>query len=299
MLVFGHWTSDWRPALKIKVIGVVGAGTMGHGITQVALQAGFQILLGDVITDVLESAGDRIASGLTKGVEKGKFTEAEKEEMLKNLRLTTTLSDFTPSDFVIEAVTEDFAQKKALFEQLDQICKPDVILATNTSSIPITKIAATTSRPSSVIGMHFFNPVPLTQVVEVVRGLATGEETVAITRHLVERLGKTPIEAGDSPGFISSRIIGTMINEAIYALMEGVGSAEAIDTVMKLGANQPMGPLALADFIGLDVCLALMRTLHEGLGDPKYRPCPLLVRMVEAGYLGRKTGRGFYVYEKG
>ncbi|MFQ5533166.1 MAG: 3-hydroxyacyl-CoA dehydrogenase family protein, partial [Candidatus Methylomirabilales bacterium] len=285
--------------MKIKVIGVVGAGTMGHGITQVALQAGYQILLGDVITDVLESARDRIASGLAKGVEKGKFTEGEMEEMLKNLRLTTALSDFALSDFVIEAVTEDFARKKTLFEQLDQICRPDVILATNTSSIPITKIAATTSRPSSVIGMHFFNPVPLTQVVEVVRGLATGEETVSITRHLVERLGKTPIEAGDSPGFISSRIIGTMINEAIYALMEGVGSAEAIDTVMKLGANQPMGPLALADFIGLDVCLALMRTLHEGLGDPKYRPCPLLVRMVEAGYLGRKTGRGFYIYEKG
>lgn len=285
--------------MKIKVIGVVGAGTMGHGITQVALQAGYQILLGDVITDVLESARDRIASGLAKGVEKGKFTEGEMEEMLKNLRLTTALSDFALSDFVIEAVTEDFARKKTLFEQLDQICRPDVILATNTSSIPITKIAATTSRPSSVIGMHFFNPVPLTQVVEVVRGLATGEETVSITRHLVERLGKTPIEAGDSPGFISSRIIGTMINEAIYALMEGVGSAEAIDTVMKLGTNQPMGPLALADFIGLDVCLALMRTLHEGLGDPKYRPCPLLVRMVEAGYLGRKTGRGFYIYEKG
>lgn len=285
--------------MKIKVIGVVGAGTMGHGITQVALQAGYQILLGDVITDVLESARDRIASGLAKGVEKGKFTEGEMEEMLKNLRLTTALSDFALSNFVIEAVTEDFARKKTLFEQLDQICRPDVILATNTSSIPITKIAATTSRPSSVIGMHFFNPVPLTQVVEVVRGLATGEETVSITRHLVERLGKTPIEAGDSPGFISSRIIGTMINEAIYALMEGVGSAEAIDSVMTLGANQPMGPLALADFIGLDVCLALMRTLHEGLGDPKYRPCPLLVRMVEAGYLGRKTGRGFYIYEKG
>ncbi|MFQ5881561.1 MAG: 3-hydroxyacyl-CoA dehydrogenase family protein [Candidatus Methylomirabilales bacterium] len=285
--------------MEIKVVGVVGAGTMGHGITQVALQAGLQVLLRDVAMGILERAQSRIASGLAKGVEKGKFTETEIEKMLKSLTLTTALSEFSAADFVIEAVTEDFPLKKTIFEELDRVCRPEVILATNTSSISITKLAATTSHPSRVIGMHFFNPVALMQLVEIIRGLATGEKTVAVTRQLAERLGKRPVEANDYPGFIANRILMPMINEAIYARMEGVGTAEAIDTVMQLGANHPMGPLALADLIGLDVCLAVMRTLCEGLGDPKYRPCPLLIQMVDAGYLGRKAGRGFYSYEHG
>ncbi|MCZ6550507.1 MAG: 3-hydroxybutyryl-CoA dehydrogenase [candidate division NC10 bacterium] len=283
--------------MDIKVIGVIGAGTMGHGIAQVALQAGFQVLLGDVAKDILEKARSRIAFGLAKGVEKGKFSETQKEEMFKNLTLATTLADFAAADFVIEAVAEDFSIKKDVLGELDRVCRPEVILATNTSSISITKIAATTSRPSRVIGMHFFNPVLLMRLLEIIRGLATEEKTVAVTRQLAERLGKIPVEANDSPGFLANRILIPMINEAIYALMEGVGTAEAIDTVMKLGANHPMGPLALADLVGLDVCLAVLRTLHEGFGDSKYRPCPLLVRMVEAGFLGQKTGRGFYSYE--
>ncbi len=284
--------------MEIKVIGVVGAGTMGHGIAQVALQGGFQVLLEDVAKDILERARNRIAAGLSKGVEKGKLTEVQKEEMLKNLTLTTALSDCAPADFVIEAVAEDFSVKKGVFEELDRVCRPEVILATNTSSIPITKIASSTSSPARVIGMHFFNPVPIMRLVEIIRGFATEEETVAITRQLAERLGKTSVEANDYPGFLANRIILPMINEAIYALMEGIGTAEAIDTVMKLGANHPMGPLALADLIGLDVCLAVMQTLQDGFGEPKYRPCPLLVRMVDAGFLGQKTGRGFYTYEK-
>lgn len=283
--------------MDIKVIGVIGAGTMGHGIAQVALQAGFQVLLGDVAKDILEKARSRIAFGLAKGVEKGKFSETQKEEMFKNLTLASTLADFAAADFVIEAVAEDFSIKKDVLGELDRVCRPEVILATNTSSISITKIAATTSRPSRVIGMHFFNPVLLMRLLEIIRGLATEEKTVAVTRQLAERLGKIPVEANDSPGFLANRILIPMINEAIYALMEGVGTAEAIDTVMKLGANHPMGPLALADLVGLDVCLAVLRTLHEGFGDSKYRPCPLLVRMVEAGFLGQKTGRGFYSYE--
>ena len=283
--------------MDIKVIGVIGAGTMGHGIAQVALQAGFQVLLGDVAKDILEKARSRIAFGLAKGMEKGKFSETQKEEMFKNLTLATTLADFAAADFVIEAVAEDFSIKKDVLGELDRVCRPEVILATNTSSISITKIAATTSRPSRVIGMHFFNPVLLMRLLEIIRGLATEEKTVAVTRQLAERLGKIPVEANDSPGFLANRILIPMINEAIYALMEGVGTAEAIDTVMKLGANHPMGPLALADLVGLDVCLAVLRTLHEGFGDSKYRPCPLLVRMVEAGFLGQKTGRGFYSYE--
>jgi 3-hydroxybutyryl-CoA dehydrogenase len=283
--------------MDIKVIGVVGAGTMGHGIAQVALQGGFPVLLQDVGLEILDRARDRIAFGLAKGVEKRKFAEAEKDEMLRQLTLTTTLSDLAGADFVIEAAPEDFEVKKTIFEALDRICRPGIVLATNTSSLSITKIAAATSRPPKVIGMHFFNPAPLMQLVEIIRGLATEENTIAVTRQLAERLGKTAVEASDSPGFIANRILMPMINEAICALMEGVGSAEAIDTVMKLGANHPMGPLALADFIGLDVVLAVMRALWEGLGDPKYRPCPLLVRMVDAGYLGRKTGRGFYAYE--
>lgn len=283
--------------MDIKVIAVVGGGTMGHGITQVALQAGLQVLLGDVAKDILERAKSRITFGLAKGVEKGKLTEAQKGEMLKNLTLTTTLSDCADADFVIEAVAENFSVKKGVFEELDRACRPEVILATNTSSISITKIASTTSAPSRVIGMHFFNPVPIMRLVEIIPGFATEEKTVAVTHQLAQRIGKTPVQATDFPGFLANRIILPMINEAIYALMEGVGTAEAIDNVMKLGANHPMGPLTLADLIGLDVCLAILQTLHEGFGEPKYGPCPLLVRMVEAGFLGRKTGRGFYTYE--
>lgn len=284
--------------MEIKVIGIVGAGTMGHGIAQVALQAGFQVLLGDVTPDILAKAQTRIAFGIGKGVEKGKFSEEQKDEMLKSLIPITALADFAPADFIIEAVTEDFLIKKRIFEELDRMVRSEVILATNTSSIPVSKIGATTSSPSRVIGMHFFNPAPLMRLVEVIRGLATGQETVTFTRQLVERLGKMPVEANDYPGFLANRILFPMINEAIYALMEGAGTAEAIDTVMKLGANHPMGPLALADFIGLDVCLAVMRTLYEGFGEQKYWPCPLLVRMVDAGFLGQKTGRGFYAHDQ-
>jgi 3-hydroxybutyryl-CoA dehydrogenase len=284
--------------MEIKTIGVIGAGTMGQGIAQVALQADLQVILADVTKEILDRAQGRIASGLAKGVEKGKLTEAQKGEMLKNLTVTTALSDCADADFVIEAAFEDFSVKKGIFEELDRVCKPDVILATNTSSISITKIGATTSTPARVIGMHFFNPVPVMRLVEIIRGLATEDKTVAVTHEMAQRIGKTAVEASDYPGFLANRILLPMINEAIYALMEGVGTAEAIDNVIRLGANHPMGPLALADLIGLDVCLAILRTLHEGFGEPKYGPCPLLVRMVEAGFLGRKTGRGFYTYEE-
>ena len=284
--------------MEVKTIGVVGAGTMGHGITQVALQAGFQVLLEDVGKDILERAQGQITAGLAKAVEKGKLTDAQKAEMLKSLTLTTALADFAAADFVIEAVIEDFSMKKRIFEELDRACRPEVILATNTSSLSITKIASTTSTPSRVIGMHFFNPVAFMRLVEIIPGFATEEKTVAATHQLAERLGKIPVEATDYPGFLANRILLPMINEAVYALMGGVGTAEAIDNVMKLGANHPMGPLALADLIGLDVCLAVMRTLHEGFGESKYRPCPLLVRMVDAGFLGQKTGRGFYTYDQ-
>jgi 3-hydroxybutyryl-CoA dehydrogenase len=284
--------------MEIKTIGVIGAGTMGQGIAQVALQADLQVILADVTKEILDRAQGRIASGLAKGVEKGKITEAQKGEMLKNLTVTTALSDCADADFVIEAAFEDFSVKKGIFEELDRVCKPDVILATNTSSISITKIGATTSTPARVIGMHFFNPVPVMRLVEIIRGLATEDKTVAVTHEMAQRIGKTAVEASDYPGFLANRILLPMINEAIYALMEGVGTAEAIDNVIRLGANHPMGPLALADLIGLDVCLAILRTLHEGFGEPKYGPCPLLVRMVEAGFLGRKTGRGFYTYEE-
>jgi 3-hydroxybutyryl-CoA dehydrogenase len=284
--------------VKIGVLGVVGAGTMGYGITQVALQAGLRVLLQDLEEGILKRARDRLVAGLAKGIKQGASSDADRDEVLDRLTLTADPSDLAAADFVIEAATEAFSVKRVVFQTLDRVCRPEVILATNTSSISITKIAATTSRSSRVIGMHFFNPVPRMSLVEVIRGLATGDETVAATRQLAERLGKVPVEAKDSPGFISSRIIACMANEAAYLLMEGVGTVEAIDTVIRLGANHPMGPLALGDLIGLDVCLAVMRTLHEGFGDSKYRPCPLLVRMVDAGYLGRKSGRGFYAYDE-
>lgn len=282
--------------MEIRTLGIVGAGTMGAGIAQVALQAGCGVFLRDVSEGILEAARGKVAAGLSKGVEKGKLSAADREAMLGRLKTTMALADLAPADFIVEAATENFEIKRGLFLELDRLARPEVILASNTSSISITKIAAVTKRPDRVVGMHFFNPVPLMALVEVIRGLQTSDATAAATMDLAKRLGKTPVEANDFPGFIANRILVPMVNEAIYALMEGVGTAEAIDSVMRLGANHPMGPLALADLIGLDVCLAVLKVLHEELGDDKYRPCPLLVKMVDAGYLGRKTGRGFHTY---
>ncbi len=295
-LAVGFLLESRGGAMEIKTIGVVGAGTMGHGIAQVAVQNGFRIILRDVEDRLLQHARVRIDKGLDRLVEAGKISEAQKGEMLKMLTTTTNMAELKSADFMIEAASEDFTVKKAIFQDLDKTCRPATILATNTSSISITKIGATTKRPEKVIGMHFMNPVPLLQLVEVIRGVETAAETATTTHDLAKRLGKVTIEAKDFPGFLANRILMPMINEAIFALMEGVGTVEAIDNVMQLGMKHPMGPLALADLIGLDVCLAVLRVLHEGMGDPKYRPAPLLVQMVDAGRLGRKSRRGFYNY---
>jgi len=281
----------------MRTIGIVGAGTMGGGIAQTFAQAGFFVKLYDPAPAAINRALTTIEKSLGKFVEKGKLSAPDKEAVLSRLRVVALLDDFHDVEFVIEAAVEQIAVKKEIFSKLDVRIQPSVVLSSNTSSISITALAAATKRPDRVIGMHFMNPVPFMALVELVRGQLTSDDTVRIATDLCQALGKTPVQAADYPGFIANRVLMPMINEAIFALMEGVGTVEAIDTVMKLGMNHPMGPLALADFIGLDICLAILQVLHDGLGDPKYRPCPLLTRMVAAGQLGRKTGRGFYKYQ--
>ena len=283
--------------MGIEHIAVVGAGTMGNGIAQVCATAGYRVTLIDVLPEQLERAMATIHRSVEKLHAKGRLTDAERDAGMTNITTAREVAAAADADFVIEAVVERVAVKKQVFAELDDVTRLGVILASNTSSISITELGAVTRRPEQVIGMHFMNPVPLMQLVEIIRGLATSDETTKMVMKLTEKLGKTPVEAQDYPGFISNRILCPMINEAIYALMEGVGTVEAIDTVMKLGMNHPMGPLALADLIGLDVVLNIMNVLHQGLGEDKYRPCPLLKRMVAAGRLGRKTGRGFYEYD--
>ena len=282
--------------MGINTFGVIGAGQMGSGIAQVAATSGLSVIMNDIKPEFVERGLTTIAKILGRSVEKGKLSAAEKQTILERIKTSVDLKDMVKADFVVEAATEYEPLKFQIFKDLDQICQSSVILATNTSSIPIGRIAAQTGRPDKVIGMHFMNPVPLMKLVEVIRGIATSEETFKLTWELSEKFGKTPAEANDYPGFIANRILMPMINEAIYCLYHGVGKCEDIDTVMKLGMNHPMGPLALADLIGLDTCLAIMETLYNGFNDSKYRPCPLLRKYVEVGWLGRKSGKGFYEY---
>jgi 3-hydroxybutyryl-CoA dehydrogenase len=283
--------------MDIKTFGVIGAGQMGNGIAQVASVSGFNVIMNDIKSEFVEKGFASIKKNLMRSVDKGKMTDEEKNAVLGRIRTSVDIKDMATVDFVVEAATENETIKFQIFKDLDQICEPHVILATNTSSIPIGRIASHTGRPGKIIGMHFMNPVPVMKLVEIIRGLGTTDDTFKIIWNLAIKLGKTPAEAKDYPGFIINRILMPMINEAVYCLYHGVGSREDIDTVMKLGANHPMGPLALADLIGLDTCLAIMDTLFDGFKDSKYRPCPLLKRYVEAGWLGKKVGRGFYEYK--
>ncbi|HEY3136835.1 MAG TPA: 3-hydroxybutyryl-CoA dehydrogenase [Blastocatellia bacterium] len=283
-------------ANTIASIGVVGAGTMGSGIAQVAARAGIKVTMCDVSEGFLRRGLDAIEKSLQRDVDKQRLTSDEKQQITARINSATDLDDLSNVDFVVEAVTEDLAAKSEVFRRLDKLVRPEVILATNTSSISITRVAGVTSRPDRFIGMHFMNPVPVMKLVEIIRGIATSSEAYNVTRDLAMTLGKTPVEVNDAPGFISNRVLMPMINEAIFALQEGVATAEAIDQIMELGMNHPMGPLELADFIGLDVCLAIMNVLYDGFADSKYRPCPLLKKYVDAGWLGRKAGKGFYEY---
>ncbi len=282
--------------MEVKIFGVIGAGQMGNGIAQVAAMAGLDVIMNDINDEFVQRGMKNITSILSKNVEKGKMTTEEKDTILGRIKTSTNLKDMAPCDYVVEAATENEPIKFQIFRDLDTICKPEAILASNTSSIPIGRIAAQTKRPDKVIGMHFMNPVPVMKLVEIIRGLPTSDDTFKLTWDLSVKFGKTPAESSDYPGFIANRILMPMINEAVYCLYHSVGTKEDIDTVMKLGMNHPMGPLALADLIGLDTCLAIMETLFAGFKDSKYRPCPLLRKYVEAGWLGRKTGRGFYQY---
>lgn len=282
--------------MAVNRVGVVGAGTMGNGIAHVFAKSGYDVTLCDVEQKILDRALATISTNLDREVAKNKITAEDKASAVTRIKTSVTRQPLSQCDFIVEAASEKFDIKAQLFRELDELCRPDVILSSNTSSISITKLAAVTKRPANVIGMHFFNPVPMMKLVEVVRGLATSDATFATVRDLAVKLGKTPVEVNDAPGFVSNRVLMPLLNEAMFAVMEGVATPEAVDEVFKLGMAHSMGPLALADFIGLDVCLDIMRVLHSGLGDPKYRPCPLLIKMVDAGRLGKKSGQGFYKY---